>query len=158
MQDYKNGRGYFGHQSYTLTAAAEANPLDVQLRVAGKHYCRIYDGTPPTRGLVDSGQVTFDWNEGPYGMYASGQDFVNRYVPDETVTATQFNDTWAASSSGWAHAPSANSYRIISSRPFPHGHVRPPLYVWFLLSNTAFPWRHDTIGTAEDLGTFFGSL
>ena len=32
------------------------------------------------------------------------------------------------------------------------------LYVWFLLSNTTFPWRHDTIGTAEDLGIFFGSL
>ena len=32
------------------------------------------------------------------------------------------------------------------------------LWFWFLLSNTAFPWRHDTIGTAEDLGIFFGSL
>jgi len=32
------------------------------------------------------------------------------------------------------------------------------LYVWFLVSNTSFPWRHDTIGTAEDLGIFFGSL
>jgi len=32
------------------------------------------------------------------------------------------------------------------------------LYVWFLLSNTAFPWRHGTISTAEDLGIFFGSL
>ena len=32
------------------------------------------------------------------------------------------------------------------------------LYVWFLLSNTAFPWRHDTTGTAEDLGICFGSL
>ena len=29
---------------------------------------------------------------------------------------------------------------------------------WFLLSNTAFAWRHDTIGTAEDLVIFFGSL
>jgi hypothetical protein len=32
------------------------------------------------------------------------------------------------------------------------------LRLWFLLSNTSFPWRHDTIGTAEDLGIFFGSL
>ena len=31
-------------------------------------------------------------------------------------------------------------------------------YVWFLLSNTALPWRHDAIGTAEDLGIFLGSL
>ena len=30
--------------------------------------------------------------------------------------------------------------------------------IWFLLSNTAFPWRHDTIGTAEDLGIFFGGM
>ena len=32
------------------------------------------------------------------------------------------------------------------------------LYFWYLLSNTAFPWRQDTIGTTEDLGIFFGSL
>lgn len=47
-------------------------------------------------------------------------------------------------------------------------HAHPPTFftamsgtalrLWFLLSNTSFPWRHDTIGTAEDLGIFFGSL
>jgi len=26
------------------------------------------------------------------------------------------------------------------------------------VANTAFPWRHDTIGTAEDLAIFFGNL
>jgi len=33
---------------------------------------------------------------------------------------------------------------------------RAALYVWFLLSNIAFP-RH-AVGIAEDLGIFFGSL
>jgi len=32
------------------------------------------------------------------------------------------------------------------------------LYFWFLLSNTAFPWRPAAIGTAEDLGILSGSL
>ena len=70
-----------------------------------------------------------------------------------------FNDTWAASSSNWDQAPSGNSYRTISIPPaFLPGMSGTSIYLWFLLSNTAFPWRHDTIGTAEDLGTFFGSL
>ncbi|HUU97573.1 MAG TPA: hypothetical protein VM487_17700 [Phycisphaerae bacterium] len=84
---------------------------------------------------------------------------MNRHVPDETVTAAQFNDTWTASSSAWDQAPSGNFYRILTIPPaFITAMSGTALYIWFLLSNTTFPWRHDTIGTAEDLGVFFGSL
>ena len=79
MQDHKNGRGSFGYQCYTITAAAKANPLDVRPHIAGKHYFRIYDGTPPTRGRVHCGQKSFEWNEGPHGMYSNGRDFVDRH-------------------------------------------------------------------------------
>jgi len=32
------------------------------------------------------------------------------------------------------------------------------LYFRFLLTNTTSPWRHDTTGTAHNLGVLFGSL
>ena len=148
-----------GYQSYTITAAAKANPLDVQLRIAGKHYYRIYDGSPPTMGRVDSGQVTLDWNEGPYGMYSGGQDFVNRHSPDATVTMADSNSAWAATGTAWDAAPDSACYRTITIPPaFLTAMSGTSLCFWFLLSNTAFPWRHDTIGTAEDMGVFFGSL
>ena len=148
-----------GYQSYTISAAAKANPLDIQLRVAGEHYYRIYDGTPRTRQPVDSGQVTFDWNQGPYGTYASGQSFVNRHAPDTAVAMPDFNDTWAASGRPWNGTPDSSCYRTIIIPPaFLTAMSSTVLYVWFLLSNTAFPWPHDTIGTAEDLGIFLGSL
>ena len=41
--------------------------------------------------------MSFDLNEGPYGMYASGQDFVNRHIPDTTISMSDFNTSWAAS-------------------------------------------------------------
>ena len=47
--------------------------------------------------------------------------------------------------------------RIGAAEP-PATHARHLPYVRFPLSNTSFPWRHDTIGTAEDMGIFFGSL
>jgi len=92
-------------------------------------------------------------------MYAAGQDFVNRHVPDTAVAMPDFNDTWAASSSAWDQAPSSNSYRTIAIPPaFLTSMSGTAPYFWLLLSDTPFPWRHDTIGTAEDLGVFFGSL
>ena len=71
---------------------------------------------------------------------------------------SDFNATWAASGQPWNGTP-ASAYRTIAIPPaFITAMSGTALYVWFLLSNTAFPWRHDTIGTAEDLGIFFGSL
>jgi len=148
-----------GYRPYTFTAAAKAGALDAKFLVAGKHYYRIYDGNPPTMDRVDSGQVTFDWNEGPYDMYASGQDFVNRHVPDTAVAMPDFNDTWAASGRPWNGTPDSACYRTIAIPPaFLTAMSSTVLYVWFLLSSMSFPWRHGTIGTTEDLGIFFGGF
>jgi len=87
------------------------------------------------------------------------RDFVNRHAPDTAVAMTDFNDTWAASGRAWDASPIDASHRIISVPPsFLTSMSGTTLYVWFLLTDTPFPWRHDTIGTAEDLGVFFGSL
>ena len=72
---------------------------------------------------------------------------------------SRFNASWAAAGTAWAAAPDSSCYRTIAIPPaFLTSMSGTALYVWFLLSNTAFPWPHDTIGTAEDLGIFFGSL
>jgi len=72
---------------------------------------------------------------------------------------SDFNSTWAAAGTAWDASPISACYRIISMPPaFITAMSGTSLCFWFLLGNTSFPWRHDTIGTAEDLGVFFGSL
>ena len=81
---------------------------------------------------------------------------MNRHAPHVTVTMSDLNASWPAAGTAWNAADSA-CYRTIPPA-FLTAMSGTSLYVWFLLPNTAFPWRHDTIGTAEDLGVFFGSL
>ena len=146
-----------GYKNYYIPAAAKSGTvLKIHLLVAGKHYYRIWD-TPLLKARVDSGQVTFDWNEGPYDMYTSGLDFVTDHVPDLTVSMTDFNDTWAAGSSDWDQGPASDSYRIFDlPTTVITGMTGNVLYLWYLFSNTAFPWRDNALNTAEDLGLFFG--
>ena len=84
---------------------------------------------------------------------------MNRHSPDAIFTAAEFNDFWASSGQVWDSYPTSACYCILSIPPaFLASMSGTALYFWFLLSNTAFPWRHDSIGTGEDLGIFFGSL
>jgi len=72
---------------------------------------------------------------------------------------SDFNTRWAATGTSWDASPTSACYCILSIPPsFITAMSGTALYFWFLLSNTAFPGRHDTIGTGEDLGIFFGSL
>ena len=57
----------------------------------------------------------------------------------ETARARKWIDRFRAAGIAWDASPDSTCYRTITVPP-------------------AFPWRHDTIATAEDLGIFFGSL
>jgi len=59
----------------------------------------------------------------------------------------------------WTLPPHSACYRITTlPAAFITGMSGIALYVWFILGNTSFPCRHDTIGTAEHTGIFLGGL
>ena len=80
-----------------------------------------------------------------------------RRIPGSIISIADFNAAWGAWASPGRALDSA-CYRTIIPPAFLPAMSGTALYFWFLLSNTSFPCRHDTIGTAEDLGVFFGSL
>ena len=79
--------------------------------------------------------------------HASHQPLLHSYSPAARVCGRlcRFHHTSLSSPNGFARRPLTSTSGTA-------------LYFWFLLTDTAFPWRHNTIGTAEDMGLFFGSL